>query len=265
MNKNILENNTPFIIGMAHCLPLPGTKDYEGDMERIINHALKDAMTLEKAGVDAIIVENMGDTPFAQTLDMEQAIALSVVSAYIKKSVSVPIGIDAAFNDYKASIAAALAIGGDFVRIPVFVDTVAFYGGVINPCARECILYRKKLNAEHIKIFADIQVKHTHMVFPQISIEESAKNALSCGADAIIVTGAHIGAETPIDIIKRVKNVVDIKVIAGSGVNEKNIKNQLSIAHGAIIGSSLKKGGTLSENIDYNMTKKLIDAYKEGA
>lgn len=38
---------------------------FDGDYQRIIDRAVQDAVTLEKAGVDAVIVENMGDTPFS--------------------------------------------------------------------------------------------------------------------------------------------------------------------------------------------------------
>lgn len=50
-------------------------------------------------------------------------------------------------------------------------------------------------------------------------------------------------------MIERVKKVVKIPVVAGSGVNAQNIDAQLSIADGAIIGSSLKEGGILSNPI----------------
>ena len=40
--------------------PLPTTAGFDGDYQRIIDRAVQDAVTLEKAGVDAVIVENMG-------------------------------------------------------------------------------------------------------------------------------------------------------------------------------------------------------------
>ena len=246
------------VIGMVHCLPLPGTAGFEDNMDKIIAQAIQDAVTLEKAGCDAVIVENMGDGPFNATMDIEQSVALSAISAYVKKSISIPVGIDAAFNDYKTSLSIAKAIGADFVRLPVFVDTVMYYNGTIEPCSRDAVLFRKKINAENVKIIADIQVKHTYMVNPNITIKDSAKQAVSCLADAIIVTGTSIGTETPIDIIKQVKEVVKVPVIAGSGVNEKNIKEQLNIADGAIIGSSLKEGGVISNPISLELTKKVL-------
>lgn len=252
-----------FIIGMVHCLPLPGTKDFQNNMDKIKEQAINDALTLEKAGCDAIMVENMGDGPFQAKLDTEQSTALAAIAALIKEKVSIPLGIDAAFNDYQTSISIAKAIGASFVRIPVFVDTVMFYGGTLYPCAREAMLYRKKLLAEDILILADIQVKHTFMENPNITLEDSAKQAASCGADGIIVTGSSIGTETPLEMIERVKKVVKIPVIAGSGVKAENINQQLIVADGAIIGSSLKELGIISNPISYELTKKVVDALKK--
>ncbi|HBF37649.1 MAG TPA: photosystem I assembly BtpA [Firmicutes bacterium] len=261
-NTDFLGRGKQFVIGMVHCLSLPGMPGFCGDMKKVIDQAVKDAITLEKSGMDAIMVENMGDNPFGVLLEPEQACALAVVSAYVAREVKIPIGIDAAMNDYKTSLSIAKAIDGAFVRAPVFVDTVEFFGGIINPCAREVMIFRKNLQAENIKILADIQVKHTHMVLPHITIEDSAKTAQSCGADAIIVTGTHFGVETPIEIIQRVRKVTTLPLIAGSGVKTTNIKEQLSIADGAIIGSSLKEGGKIENPVSLNLASELISTLK---
>lgn len=257
--EEIFRTNTKTIIGMVHCLPLPGTPGFDGDFQRILDRAVEDAVTLEKAGVDAIIVENMGDAPFAAKMDEEQTVALTAAATLVKQAVKIPVGIDAAFNDCKASLSIAAIIGGDFVRIPVFVDTVVFSGGIIQPCARECMYFRKQMGIEHIKVIADVQVKHTHMMLPHVTIEQSAKEAADCGADGIIVTGSSIGLETPIEMIEKAKKVVKIPVLAGSGVKHDNIGEQMKIADGAIIGSSLKKDGILTNPISYELVRQVMD------
>lgn len=256
--KELLGVQKRFVIGMVHCLPLPGTVGYGSDCEKIYAQAVQDARTLAECGVDAVIVENMGDGPFAVKLDVAQISALAIAAARVRAAVSLPVGVDAAFCDYEASISIAHSTGCQFVRIPVFVDTVEFYGGLITPCARGCMTYRKNLGAEEIMVLADVQVKHTNMLLPHVKIEQSAKNAADCGADAIIVTGSMIGETTPIEMIERVKKVVSLPVIAGSGVNAKNIDAQLSIADGAIIGSSLKEGGVLSNPISGALVKEVL-------
>lgn len=257
--REIIGVKKKFVIGMVHCLPLPGTMGYAGDCEKIYAQAVQDAVTLEESGVDAIIVENMGDSPFAVKLDTAQITALSIAASKVRDAVKIPVGIDAAFCDYETSLAIAHCLGCQFVRIPVFVDTVEFYGGIITPCARDCMSYRKNLGSEDVMVLADIQVKHTNMLLPHVTIEKSAKNAVDCGADAVIVTGSAIGEATPIEMIERVKKVISIPVIAGSGVNAKNIDEQLNIADGAIIGSSLKEGGVLTNPISGKLVREVLE------
>lgn len=261
-NIDFFKKGGKFIFGMVHCKALPGTAFFDGDMQKIIDLAVQDAITLEKAGVDAMIVENMGDDPFAEKLDTAQVAALAAVSAVVATKVKVPLGIDAAMNDYEAALSIAKAVGADFVRIPVFVDTVEFSGGIIEPCARKAMILRKNLGAENVKILADIQVKHSHMVLTHVSIEDSAKVAEGSGADGIIVTGTHIGTETPMEIIERVRAVTKVPLIVGSGFKTENAKQQLEIADGAIVGSSIKEGGVFTNPVSYELTKELVDSVK---
>ncbi len=247
------------IIGMVHLLPLPGTPLYRGNMSDIYSQALKDARTLEEGGVNALMIENFGDMPYKKTLEMEQVASLAAVSAVIKQQTNLPVGIDAAFCDYKAALSVALAVQADFVRLAVFVDTVESFNGILEPCSADALFYRKLIGAEHVGILADVQVKHTHMLIPTISIEESAQVAVSCMADAIIVTGTHTGGETPLDTVKRVKAVVDCPVVIGSGVSSRNINEQLSIADGAIVGSSLKSTSDPSSPVDLAKVQSLVE------
>lgn len=259
-SKDVIKRQGRFVIGMVHCLALPGTAEFDGNVDKIITQAVDDARTLERAGVDALIVENMNDTPFGILLDKPQLAALSAVTARVVQAVSIPVGVDAAFNDCVASLSIAKANGCHFVRIPVFVDSVEFYGGFIEPCAKLCMETRRMLDATDILVLADIQVKHTNMVLSQVTIESSATTAESCGADALIVTGSAMGVETPFEMIERVKAVAHVPVIAGSGVNARNIQEQFLKADGAIIGSSLKRDGEVHNTIDYELVCEVMRA-----
>ncbi|KUO74691.1 MAG: photosystem I assembly BtpA [Clostridia bacterium BRH_c25] len=253
-----LFHNKKVIIGMVHLLALPGTPAFDGDMERVYSQALYDGAALKKGGVSALMVENFGDAPYPKKLDLEQSTALAAVARVVKQQAGLPIGIDAAFCDYEAALACAKAAGADFVRLAVFVDTVECFAGILQPCCVDALKYRKRIMAENIMIFADVQVKHTHMLLPSVSIEESAKTAVSCGADAVIVTGTHTGGETPIEAVKKVKQAVNCPVIVGSGVNPANIKEQMIIADGAIVGSSLKEKNVATNPVDVEKVYELI-------
>jgi membrane complex biogenesis BtpA family protein len=254
-----------FIIGMVHCLPLPGTMKYGNNVEKIMRKAVADAEIIERAGADAILIENTLDVPTGAEMDMAQVVALASVAARVGEVVSIPFGIDATFNDCVAGISIALATGASFVRCTAFVDTVITAGGVISPCARKAVLYRRSLGAEHVKILADVHVKHSFMLAPHISIEESAALAQRSGADAVIVTGSSAGVETPLDSLRRVRKAVTLPIVVGSGFNVANAEEQFGLADGAIVGSAFKEGGDLWKPVDFELAKRLVDAVKGGA
>lgn len=250
------------IIGMVHCLPLPGTLLYGGDMGAVYEQAVADALTLEKGGVSALIVENQNDVPFSVKLSPEQFAALAAVASRVREKVSIPVGIDAAFCDWQAAMAIAVAVQADFIRVPVFVDTVMTSSGRIDPCCLELVRYRSQLNAGGVLLLCDVQVKHSYMLMPQIPIAASAKMAEQSGADAIIVTGTTTGEATPVDIIREVKKSVRIPVLAGSGFNAGNAAEQLPFIDGAIVGSALKTGGVLTNPVDLELTQTLMKNIK---
>ena len=149
-------------------------------------------------------------------------------------------------------------VGASFIRVPVFVDTVLFSDGIIYPCARKCLQYRKQMGLESVQILADIQVKHAHMLNSSVGMIDSARDAVGNGADAVIITGAIIGDAAPIESLRKIKEIVSVPVLAGSGVKKENIREQLEIADGCIVGSGLKEGGLISNPVSYALTHDLV-------
>ena len=250
------------IIGMVHCLPLPGTLNYGGDMDKIYEQAIADAKALEEGGATALIVENQHDVPTPIELSHEQLAALAAVASRVKEVVSIPIGIDAAFCDWKASLAIAVAVKADFIRLAVYVDQVMMASGEVKPCCYEAVRYRKQLGAENILFLCDAQVKHSYMVVDSIPVTASAKMAEENGADAIIVTGTTTGEAAPIEIIKEVRKTVKIPLLVGSGFSEANAQEQLPFVDGAIVGSSIKEDGIITKPVDVARVKALMEKVK---
>lgn len=252
-----------WIIGMVHLDALPGSPTYKGNLVKLYDAAMKDARALKAGAIDGIMIENAGDVPFPKTLDPVQIACMAVITDRIRTETGLPVGIDAAFCDYRAALSAAKAAGCDFIRLAVFVDTVLTAQGMIEACSSEAIRYRREIGAEEIKILADVQVKYSYPVLSSISIEQSAKNAQANFADAVIVTGQYSGNETPIDLVKKVKEVVKIPVFVGSGLNEVNAEEQMQIADGAIVGTSLKSMIDGELRIDTKKVDALMKCVKE--
>jgi hypothetical protein len=56
----MLEKRKPFIIGMIHLPPLPGSPNNKMSLDEIVNYAITEGQKLQEAGVDGVIVENLG-------------------------------------------------------------------------------------------------------------------------------------------------------------------------------------------------------------
>ena len=99
-----------------------------------------------------------------------------------------------------------------------------------------------------------------YMVNPEVDIATSAKWAQHQGADAVIVTGCSTGTETASSDLEKVKNSISIPVAVGSGVTEKNIAEKMQIADILIVGTTLRRNGSMAEPIDEAQARALLRA-----
>lgn len=251
-------NGKKLLIGMVHLLPLPGTFKSENTINKVIERAIEDAKALQECGFGAILVENE-DLCSSPKMTKVQFAGMSMVTCAVRNAVSVPVGVTCGCANYEESLSIALACGCDFIRTPIFVDTLLNYNGIISPCSSQLIAYRKQIGAENVKVLADVQVKHYHMVDKNIPIAESASWAQRQGADAIIVTGVCTGVETKTEDIMSVKKAITIPVVVGSGVNCNNIKNQAQYADMMIVGTFIRKGGKMDAPIDLVKARELVN------
>lgn len=250
------------IIGMVHCLPLPGTYKSSNNIETVVARAVEDAKCLEQCGYDAIIVENE-DLCLSPHMTKMQFTAMSMIVHEVRKAVSLSVGISCGCLNYEEALSIAQVSGCEFIRTPIFVDTVVNYNGIISPCSASLIAYRKQIGAEQVIVLADIQVKHYHMLCNSINISESAQWAEHQGADAVIVTGLASGIETPIENLRKVRNAVRIPVAVGSGITKENICQQLDIVDILIIGTSIRQNRSMSEPIDRSSAMAVIKAVRQ--
>jgi hypothetical protein len=119
--------------------------------------------------------------------------------------------------------------------------------------------YRRSIDADHIAILADIRKKHSsHAITADLSIADWAHGAEFMGADGVIVTGAATGAVTDLQETADAANACGLPVLVGSGVTDQTVRATLDIAHGAIVGSSLKEGGQWRNKVDRQRVTSLV-------
>jgi len=261
--EKIFTTNRP-IIGALHFCPLIGCPDFLG-IDFILKKALADLEVFEQGGVDSVIIENNYDLPHKIKVGHETVAMMTYLSLELAKRTSLPLGIDVLWNDYEAALSIAKVTGLKFVRIPVFVDDVQTDFGNIFGEANKVIAYRRKIQAEDIALFTDIQVKHAKMLDTKKPIKESAIQAISAGSDGLIVTGKWTGdAPSTEDLVETRKTAGKFPIIVGSGANQQNLSLLLQSADGVIVSTSLKAGKYLTpeENRNLKGFQEVVDVIK---
>ena len=250
-------------IGVVHLLPLPGSPRWGGSMRAVIDRAEEEANILEQGGVNGIIVENFGDVPFRTgRLDPETISGMTVAVGRVMETVSVPVGINMLRNDALSALGIAAVTGAKFIRVNVHYGVMAAEEGLIEGEAFQTMRRRQALNAD-VKVLADVLVKHAVPLRPVdlgLIARETAQRGL---ADGLIVSGAATGEETARSDVSVVRRAVpDSLVLVGSGVTEENISRVIEHSDGAIIGTSLKEGGIVTNRVDPERVRRMSEIFR---
>ena len=259
--QKIFKTKNP-VIGMVHFPPLLDYKDFPG-IEVCLEKSLKDAKTLQKGGVDGIMFENNYDTPHKIFVGPEIASSMTFLISEIKKHISLPIGINVLWNDYKTALSIAKICGAKFIRVPVFVDSVQTDYGKVLAEPEKVILFREQIGASDIALFTDIHVKHAKML-EEKTISYSAKEAIERGSDAIIITGKWTGDAPNVSDLEETRKAVgkSFPILIGSGATKDNIDILLKYADCVIVGTSLKTGSISQKEINLKSWQEIIDLEK---
>jgi uncharacterized protein len=248
------------IVGMVHLLPLPGAPRYQGSMQEVLDRAARDSETLTAGGVDGIVVENYGDTPFyPDTLPPVTVSALTVAVNEVVRLAHIPVGVNALRNDAAAALSIAACTGASFIRVNVHTGAMITDQGWIEGKAHETLRLRTVLEAP-VAIYADVMVKHA--VPPAgLTLEDAAHDAIDRGcADALIISGAATGAPANIEDIRRVKAVLPhTPTWVGSGATLETIVQILDVADGVIVGSALEEDGRAGQPVVLDRVRRLVD------
>ncbi len=115
-----------------------------------------------------------------------------------------------------------------------------------------------------MQILADVLVKHAVPVGPQDLGQMAQETTYRGLADGLIVSGPVTGQPAEESDVAVVREAVpDGLLLVGSGVNEANAARLLAEADGAIVGTSLKRDGIVSNLIDPERVKRLAEIIHE--
>lgn len=250
------------IIGMLHSPPLPGSAGYRGDFDSIRRFVLRDAELLRDGGVDGLMLENFGDTPFYP--DRVPAItvaAMTELAAAVRRHVAIPLGINVLRNDGRSALAIAAVCGAEFIRVNVLCGARVTDQGLLQGIAHDLLRERTTLGCQHIRILADVDVKHSAALAVR-PIDVETKDLVERGhADAVIVSGQATGDPTDVSTLAAVRRATTAPIFVGSGVAANNVANLIQYgASGLIVGSSLKRDGGIANPIDLDRVQQLVKA-----
>ena len=249
------------VIGMVHLWPLPGAPGYAGHgMGAILDHARQDAEALLAGGVDGLIVENMWDLPYYVGSDvrLEAVTAQAVAARTIADMANVPVGVNVIHNGWQAELSIAVAAELDFIRVCILTGARLWDTGDLDRgCAADLLRRRKELGAEQIKLFADVDKKHS-VPFPGLDLETHIEWTEFYRADALIVSGRMTGDAPSLDKVRRARAAATRPILMGSGTTAENIAEFLRYADGAIVGSSLKIDGVAENPVDVERVRRYM-------
>jgi len=239
-----LNNNYNKIYGK---IPIFGMIHLAGEYP--VQQALKEIKIFEQEGVDAAIIENYHNHS-VQTI-------IQTFDELAKIETSVSIGVNVLPNEFYLSLPLAQQYGADFIQLDHVAGT---YGG------HGTLLFSEYQNVKErnpdVIVLGGVHPKYYHPVEGS-DLEEDLKTGMQ-RAEAIVVTGEGTGMATPIDKIKRFREVIgDHPLVVGAGLTPDNAYEQLCISDGAIVGSSLKLNSNTHNPIDRQLVREFISVVRE--
>ena len=260
-----LFGESKIFIGVIHLPSLPGSPRWGGDLSAVLGQAEREAATLTEGGANSIIVENFGDAPFRiGRVEPETVAAMTRAVNLVCNSTPLPVGVNMLRSDALSALAVAVAAEAQFIRVNIHYGTMAADEGLVTGEAFDTLRRRRLMAADHVAILADVLVKHAvPLGEPDLALiaRETAYRGL---ADALIVTGPVTGQPAvAADVATVRKAVADRPLLVGSGVDASNASQFLAHADGAIVGTSLKKDGIITNPIDLERVRATAKAFLE--
>jgi membrane complex biogenesis BtpA family protein len=251
------------VIGMAHFPALPGTPRYDtaAGIDGIVERMRRDLAHLLDNGVDAVMFCNEDDRPYTFQAD---AAAIAVMTRVISelRPTDRPFGVDFLW-DAQAPLAIAKATGASFIR-EVITGVYESDMGLWAPDAAALYRYRRQIDAEGVRIFANITPEFASPLGSR-SVGQRAKSAVvSTLVDALLISGAMAGAAPDLSWLHEAKAAVEgaVPVLLNTGARAETIAHFLQVADGVIVGSALKVDGQTWNAVDPARVRAFMNAVK---
>jgi membrane complex biogenesis BtpA family protein len=255
------QRRRPALVGVVHLAPLPGAPRPGPGLDAVLARAAADARALRDGGADAVIVENLGDSPFAaDTVEPVTVAAMTrAVLAVREAAPDLEVGVNVLRNDALAALGVAAATAASFVRVNVLSGAMVTDQGVVQGRAREVALLRARLGGT-VRVAADVLVKHAAPLGPT-RLDDAARDTFHrAGAHALVVSGTGTGRPTsPADAATVREAVPEAPLWIGSGITPDTAA-ALAPFTAAVVGTWLHAGGVLDAPLDAARVRAVREA-----
>lgn len=249
------------IIAMCHMQALPGDPYYNRElgMDWVIEKTLQDVRALQTGGVDAIMFSNEYSLPYLTKVECATVAAMARVIGEIRSEIKIPYGVNCLW-DPVASLDLAVATGAKFVR-EIFTGVYASDFGLWNTNCGEVIRHQHAIGAGDVKLCFNIVPEAAKYLADRDVASIAKTTVFNCRPDALCVSGATAGSATNPEILKTVKTAVgdSTVVLVNTGCRVNTIENLLTIADGAVVGTTFKYDGKFENAVDCERVKIFMD------
>jgi hypothetical protein len=145
----------------------------------------------------------------------------------------------------------AKATGASFIR-EVVTGVYESDMGLWQPDAAELYRYRRQIDADHVRIMANIMPEFASPLGTRTVAQRAKSAVVSSLVDAILIAGPMAGSEPDLAWLEEAKAGVEgrVPVLANTGTTAANIGAFLRVCDGAIVGSWLKVDGQTWNPVD---------------
>ena len=234
------------IIAMLQTPPLPGSARYRGASKaQLLAEVLADARVAAEAGVDGLMIQNLGDLPVGHRVTAAQVAWMTALAAEVRRAVTLPMGLNFLENDAEAMLAVASAVDLDFVRLKVFVGTMITPFGLVGGCAHAAQAARAALRSDAVSFFADVHDR-TGIPLGGRPLLADVRDAVDLGgAEALVLTGDSFGQSIAYLSEARDRFPAVPRILGGSSARE-NLAESFAVAEAIMVSSSLKDNNDAS-------------------
>jgi uncharacterized protein len=249
------------VIGLVHLYPMPGTPYFEeGNFEKSLEKAVRDSKALYDGGADGCLIQTVDKVyPTKDEADYARLSAMAVITHAVSQVTGSEfnIGVQIMWNSIRASLAVTKVCGGSFVRCANLIGSSMSPFGLIEADTLGVMNYRNQIQAQDIKMVAEIEGMHFHWFGENKPVAQVARSAAMVGADAVEIAIADEAQnnQAVLDVKEALPNM---PVILGGHTNHENAARRLKFADGAFVGTCLEKKGWGGE-IDVDRVKEYVE------